>query len=122
MRILLLVAGFAFGAMPTHGIAQAALSAPSSGTALASDVAAQHHGAMPSRAVTPCPHATIPSDTDRTGHGAMAGGHCSACLTLAPMILLADIGLAPSSDQAPGPAARLKSMAATPLERPPRIL
>jgi len=122
MRMLLLVAGFAFGAMPIHGIAQAAVSAAASGMEMAADAASpHHHGAMTGHADIPCPHATIPTDTDRTGHAAVAGGHCSACLTLAPMILFAHMGRSPRSDELPGLAPQLESLPAAPLERPPRI-
>jgi len=124
LRILLLVAGFAFGAMPMHGIAATALSVPSPGMAMASDVTVPHHhdGATTSHPDIPCPHATMPADGDHPGHKTMAGGHCGACLTLAPKILFVEMGPVPGSDQAPGLVLRLESTPAAPLERPPRIL
>ncbi|MDP3526378.1 MAG: hypothetical protein Q8S27_17525 [Hoeflea sp.] len=120
MRLMLLVAGFAYAAMPLMGTA--ALAMPDTHMGVSADVAAPHaDGTMAHGTDTPCPHAKIPSGTDHLDHKAVAGGHCSACLTLPPMIHCAELRLAPCTAEAPGLAPRLKSTPATPLERPPRL-
>lgn len=119
-RILLLVAGLAFGAMPPKGLAAADSFAPLSGMAMAGEASVfDHHRMMVTSLGGSCPHEKRP-DADPTGHTAMTGGHCSTCLTLPPMIMLADLGDARSSDQASSVAARLTSALNTPIERPPR--
>ena len=126
LRLLLLVAGFAYGAMPLHGIAAVAMPAPATseahpGKAAATEASAHgHHSAD----IT-CPHGMVPADMDHSGdnssHKTVAGGHCSSCLTLPPMIVFADAGLAVRTADAPGLSPHPDSAPTGPLERPPRI-
>ena len=119
LRLLLLVAALVYGAMPLQGVASVAMSTPDAG--IMADASAHPHAMMPGSASEPCPHAKIPTDTDQAGHKAMAGGHCGACLTLAPMNPFMDAGPPVRTDEAPGLTPRLKSTPAAPLERPPRL-
>lgn len=124
MRLLLLVAGLAYGAMPLHGIAATAMPAPATsaaGDTMATGAPAHVHGAVIGLAV--CPHGMIPADHsgEHSGQPMMAGGHCGSCLTLPLMIVIADAGLAVRSVDAPGLSPRLHSAPIGPLERPPRI-
>ena len=122
LRILLLLAGFAYGAMPLLGAASAGAMAPEFGTASAPEIAAPiHHGGAMTGAGIPCPHATDLPDTEHPWHMPIAGGHCGACLTLAPMTLFLHPRLDPEPAEAPGLAPRLTSTPSVPLERPPRL-
>tara|TARA_R110002020_G_scaffold96186_20_gene230608 strand:+ start:3326 stop:3703 length:378 start_codon:yes stop_codon:yes gene_type:complete len=119
LRLLLLLAALAYGAMPLQGVAAVALSVADAG--LMAAASAHPHAMMPGSAHEPCPHAKIPMDTDHAGHMAMAGGHCGACLTLATVNPFIDAGPPVRTAEASGPAPRLKSTPAAPLERPPRL-
>src|SRR5690606_10320661 len=102
-----------------------------SGKAATSEASAHgHHGVKDMRADIPCPHGPIPADigpadigqsADHSSHKTVGGGHCSACITLPPMLMTSDAGLAVRTAEKPGLSPHLDSAPPEPLERPPRI-
>jgi hypothetical protein len=129
VRLLLLVAAFAYGAMPLAGMAVVAMPlTPPMETGAASHGPAET--AKSEATVTAdmdCPHAasgpTLAQTDDKTvptGKPSNATGHCAACLTLPAQAAFADSGKPPRAAEAPALLARLVSQTTAPLTPPPR--
>lgn len=123
VRIMLVFAAFAYGAMPYTGMAvampvAAVMAVP---TAIASH--ADHgHMAMDHADTGLTMPATAAESDDGCPHQpqTMAKGHCAACLTLAADIRIHDAGKPARGAEAPNLANRLTSLTAAPLDPPPR--
>ncbi|MUO81573.1 hypothetical protein GOZ78_04780 [Agrobacterium vitis] len=123
LRLMLFIAGLAYGAMPVSGLAATGgMVSP-----MTMQVAETHqgHDAMPTASTF---HAAIPFEhvhkTDRNcadRHQAMGCGHCAACVSLLAefSVVLGKpiVGDAPL----PGSTTRLLSLAPLPLVPPPRF-
>ncbi|UJW76199.1 hypothetical protein [Rhizobium sp. SL42] len=123
---MLLIAALAYGAMPISGaaamaVSMAAMSADVSGSdGMVVDLG--QHGMVTATADPDCPHAAAASKPMGKANGAkmMPGGHCAACVTLAPQISFADAGKPARAAEAPGLSPRLFSRTLAPQVPPPR--
>jgi hypothetical protein len=124
-RLLLLIAALAYGVMPMTGMAAAAMpthvidGSGMHGTASAS--------AVPAMADIDCPHSGIRMTVADAGDGAehspkplKTTWHCSACLTLPALPVLADSGKPARAAEADLVLPRLVSQLSAPATPPPR--
>jgi hypothetical protein len=119
IRLLLLIAALAYGAMPISGaIAMGMGMSQSDG--MAADPG--QHGTMVATNDPDCPHAAASSKPSGKAGGAkmLPGGHCAACVTLAPQIAFADAGKPARAAEAPQLSPRLLSLVLAPQVPPPR--
>lgn len=100
VRIMLVLAALAYGAMPFTGMAQAT----------SPDMPTLHAAAMD----MDCPHDGQVQDTAKSGH-------CAACLTLPAAIDFSPAGKPARAAQAPTFERALLSLTPVPPDRPPRL-
>lgn len=115
IRLMLLIAALAYGAMPISGAI-----AMGYGMGMAADPG--QHGMMAAAADPDCPHAAAASKPMGKVNGAkmLPGGHCAACVTLAPQMTFADAGKSARAAEAPQLSPRLLSLVLAPQVPPPR--
>lgn len=114
VRLMLLIAALAYGAMPISGAIAMGM-----GTGIAAGPG--QHGMMAAAADPDCPHAAASTPVGKVGGAKMLpGGHCAACVTLAPQIAFADAGKPARAAEAPQLSPRLLSLVLAPQVPPPR--
>jgi hypothetical protein len=125
VRLLLLVAAFAYGAMPVTGMSAMAMPAvhmtdigsnwhqPVSVAKVATDVDCPHSGVSK-------PVADAGDDGDHSSKPMKSSGHCAACLTLPANPAIATGGQAARAAEAALPMPQLVSQLSAPLTPPPR--
>ncbi|WP_084368645.1 hypothetical protein [Rhizobium sp. RU36D] len=121
IRLMLVLAALAYGAMPFTGMAgPMAATGPAQAAATQADTG--HDGHEAHAASAPQMHHEPAPDGDCPHPGkTMASGHCAACLTLPADILIAESGPPARSTLTPRLMATLTSRAAPPLDPPPRV-
>lgn len=132
-RLLLLIAAFAYGAMPFTGMSAMAMPMMPMPPAAHSSVPALlvgemavmvHHGSPAAylgvRSSADCPHASSSSNETDTSQGPMPGWHCSACLMLPVAFAIADGGPPARAAEAAALPQPLLSRMTAPLTPPPR--
>lgn len=119
IRLMLLFAALAYGAMPISGAIAMGM-----GTGMESGMAADpgQHSMLVAANDPDCPHAAASSKPSGKAGGAkmLPGGHCAACVTLAPQIAFADAGKPARAAEAPQLSPRLLSRSLAPQVPPPR--
>ncbi len=124
IRLMLLFAALAYAAMPVSGAAAMAMSMGAMNMSQSDEVAAGpgQHSLMVATADPDCPHAAAASKpSGKTGGAKMLpGGHCAACVTLAPQIAFGDAGKPARAAEAPQLSPRLLSRSLAPQVPPPR--
>jgi hypothetical protein len=125
VRLLLLVAAFAYGAMPVTGMSAMAMPVMQL-TDIGSNL---HQPVSVAKAVADvdCPHSGVGKTVADAGDGADHGskpmkssGHCAACLTLPANPAFANGGQAARAAEAALPMPQLVSQMTAPLTPPPR--
>lgn len=130
VRLLLLVAALAYGAMPMTGMSAMAMPVAHAMDAGDRMVQSSAHNPAPAAdmmADVDCPHSGSPmtgADTDPGSDQPMKPvkmtGHCAACLTLPADAVFADSGTPARAAEASTRIPRLVSQLTAPLTPPPR--
>jgi hypothetical protein len=124
-RLLLLVAAFAYGAMPMSGMAVMAMPV----VQMADHGGDLHQPASVAKTVADvdCPHsgtsktlADAGDDVDDSSKPVKINGHCAACLTLPATSAIATGGQAARTAEGALPMPQLASQMTAPLTPPPR--
>ena len=119
IRLMLLFAALAYGAMPISGAIAMGMSMSQS-DGVAADPG--QHGTMVEINYPDCPDAAAASTPMGKAGGAkmLPGGHCAACVTLVPQIAFADAGKPARVAEAPQLSPSLLSRILAPQVPPPR--